>query len=95
MLGDSFSKLVHGSLCKKFISALMGWTHISELLQGYNNLEERVGNNVKKVQNDKKHIDMSNTSQAVRIAAKKSSTYAEAVKKHNVNFLKSINEHIS
>jgi len=54
-----------------------------------------VGNNVKKVQNDKKNIDMSNTSQAVRIAAKKSSTYAEAVKKHNVNFFKSINEHIS
>jgi len=54
-----------------------------------------VRNNVKKVQNDKKNIDMSNTSQAVRIAAKKSSTYAEAVKKQNANFLKNINEHIS
>ena len=53
-----------------------------------------VGNNVKKVQNDEKNIDMSNTSQAVRIAAKKSSTYADAVKKYNVNFVKSINEHI-
>ena len=88
MLGDFFSKPVQGSLFKKFRSALMGWTHISELFQGYNNLEERVGNNVKKVQNDKKNIEMSNTSQDVRIAARKSSTYAEAVKKHNVNFRK-------
>ena len=88
MLGDFFSKPVQGSLFKKFRSALMGWTHISELFQGYNNLEERVGNNVKKVQNDKKNIDMSNTSQDVRIAARKSSTYAEAVKKDNVNFRK-------
>ena len=51
--------------------------------------------NVKKVQNDESNTDVSNTSQAARIAAKKSSTYAEAVKKHNVNFLKSVNEHIS
>jgi len=54
-----------------------------------------VGNNVKKVQNDERNTDVSNTLQAARIAAKKNSTYAEAVKKHNVNFLKSINEHIS
>jgi len=69
MLGDFFSKPVQGSLFKKFRSALMGWTHINELFQGYNNLEERVGNNVKKVQNDERNTDVSNTSQAARIDA--------------------------
>jgi len=95
MLADFQSKPVQGSLFQKFRSAFMGWTHISELFQGYKNLEERVGNNVEKTGNDIKDDVITNGSQAKRIAKEKSYTYAGAVKKHNDNFLSRINEHIS
>ena len=95
MLADFQSKPVQGSLFQKFRSVLMGWTHIGELFQGYKNLEERVGNNVEKTDNDVEDDVTTDDSQARRIANKKSYTYAEAVKKHNDNFMKRINDHVS
>ncbi|GFH56607.1 hypothetical protein CTEN210_13083 [Chaetoceros tenuissimus] len=91
MLADFMSKPVQESLFKNFRAALMGWTHMSELYHKYNDLEERVGNR----ENDDDKVDDSVTSQASRIAESKRSTYAEAVKKHNVRFMKGINEQSS
>ena len=73
----------------------MGWTHMSELFQVYNNLEERVGKKENDKQNDNGSVDVSVTSQNSMITKGKCSTYAEAVKKHIMNFMKNINEHIS
>ena len=95
MLADFMSKPVQGSLFKNFRAALMGWTHMGKLYQGYNDLEERVGNKEKVTRNDIGKVDKSVTSQASRIAESKRSTYAEAVKKHDERFMKGINEHSS
>ena len=95
MLADFMSKSVQGSLFKNFTAALMGWTHMSKLYRGYNDLEERVGNKKKDTRNDIGKVDKSVTSQASRIAESKRSTYAEAVKKHDERFMKGINEHSS
>ena len=54
-----------------------------------------VGNNVEKTDNDVEDDVTANDSQARRIANEKSYTYAEAVKKHNDNFMKRINDHVS
>lgn len=62
MLADFMSKPVEGTLFKNFRAALMGWIHMSELYQRYNDLEERVGNKGKDIQNDIGKVDKSVTS---------------------------------
>lgn len=54
-----------------------------------------VGNKENNKQNDNGNVDASITSQYSMISKEKCSAYADAVKKHNLNFMKNVNEHIS
>jgi len=73
----------------------MKMSYIHSILSSHQQSIGFVGNNVEKTDNDVKADVTTNDSQARRIANEKSYTYAEAVKKHNDNFMKRINDHVS